>query len=203
MIGTFLRIIHHAIFVNALKFYFFLNFYVKSKIFRIDVHNVRSYMINGVIYVRNRGKISIGQGFDVNSGVNNNPIGGDTISRFIAATENSVITIGDNVGMSNSTIYSRQSIQIGNNVLIGGGCKIWDTDFHTIDSNNRIFNGDNQIKSAPVVIDDNVFLGAFSIILKGVRIGQNSIIGAGSVVTKDIPANVIAAGNPCKVIRRL
>lgn len=63
--------------------------------------------------------------------------------------------------------------------------------------------GDTDKKSAPVVIGDYVFIGARSIVLKGVTIGEKSIIAAGSVVTKDVPANCLAGGNPCKMIKYL
>ena len=58
-------------------------------------------------------------------------------------------------------------------------------------------------KCKPIIIEDNVWLGINSSVLKGVTIGKNSVIGAGSVVTKNIPANVIAAGNPCRVIKKI
>lgn len=78
--------------------------------------------------------------------------------------------------------------------MVGADTCIGDTDDHP----ERL-----DTKPAPVVIGDNVFIGMHCLILKGVTIGENSIIGAGSVVTKDIPANCVAAGVPCKVIRYL
>ncbi|MDP3115406.1 MAG: DapH/DapD/GlmU-related protein [Candidatus Cloacimonadaceae bacterium] len=72
---------------------------------------------------------------------------------------------------------------------------ITDGDWHSKDS--RVGN------PLPIYIEDNVWIGLNVLVMKGVTIGQNSIIGAGSVVTKDIPANVIAAGNPCKVIKEI
>ena len=80
--------------------------------------------------------------------------------------------------------------------------KIYDTDLHSVDAGIRSGNGDLAHKAtAVVVVKDNAFIGAFSIILKGVTIGENSIIGAGSVVTKWVPDNQILAGNPAKFIR--
>ena len=103
------------------------------------------------------------------------------------------IQIGDNCGFSGTVIGCAVSIKLGNNVRCGANTLITDTDWHNDDSRTG--------KNAPVVIDDNVWLGYGVKILKGVHIGKNSLIGAGSIVTKDIPANVIAAGNPCKIIR--
>ncbi len=90
-------------------------------------------------------------------------------------------------------------------MLIGAGCKIYDTDFHPIDAEYR-FGGrkDNQeTKTKPIVIEDGVFIGGHSIILKGTHIGSNTVIGAGSVVSGEIPANQIWAGNPARFIRKL
>jgi len=77
---------------------------------------------------------------------------------------------------------------------------ISDFDWHNLDPAMRRM---DCISSAPVVIHDNAFIGVNSIVWKGVTIGKNSVIGANSVVTRDIPDNVIAAGNPCKVIKSI
>lgn len=114
------------------------------------------------------------------------------------------IEIGDRSGLSGTTICAMKSISIGAECLIGADVSIFDTDFHPISALNRRNNNDqHEIKSEPVVIEENVFIGTGSIIMKGVLIGKNSIIGAGSVVNRSIPENSIAAGNPCKVIRTL
>ena len=88
-----------------------------------------------------------------------------------------------------------KGIKIGNNVRCGANTLITDSDWHMDDPRS----GPNK----DVVIGDNVWLGYGVKVLKGVHIGENSLIGIGSVVTKDIPANVIAAGNPCKVIKSI
>jgi acetyltransferase-like isoleucine patch superfamily enzyme len=122
---------------------------------------------------------------------------------FNIATAGGEIVIGDNVGISGATINATRSIRIGNNVLIGSGCLITDTDSHPINWHDRINNLNEKTANSPVVIEENVFIGARSIILKGVTIGRNSVIGAGSVVVKSIPENCIAGGNPAKVIKYL
>ena len=109
-------------------------------------------------------------------------------------SKHSIITIGKNCGFSGTTIGCFKSITIGNNVRCGANTLITDSDWHGDDPRSG--------PPRPVVIEDNVWLGYGSIVLKGVTIGKNSVIGAGSVVTKDIPANVIAAGNPCRVIKQ-
>ena len=114
---------------------------------------------------------------------------------------NANLIIGDNVGISGSTICATGTVTIGNNVLIGSGCIISDTDAHPIHPLDR--NDNIKAKAYPIHIEDDVFIGARCIILKGVRIGHGSVIGAGSVVTKDIPPMCIAAGNPARIINYL
>ena len=157
----------------------------------------------GKVFFKNargsRGAIVIGDNVNINSSLAADPIGGDT--RTILYTRNKgKIIIEEGVGLSNSTLVSDASITIGAYTNIGGGTKIYDTDFHSLNPDVRL-NGDTDIKSNPVCIGSRVFIGGHSIILKGVTIGARSVIGAGSVVTKDIPSDCIAAGNPCKVIR--
>lgn len=149
------------------------------------------------------GKLFIGKSFKCNNKVTSNSIGLIQPCVFNIATAGAEIVIGNNVGISGSTINATKSIKIGNNVLVGSGCLITDTDSHPIDWQDRINNLNEKTASSPIVIEDNVFIGARSIILKGVTIGKNSVIGAGSVVTKSIPANCIAGGNPAKVIKYL
>ena len=116
---------------------------------------------------------------------------------------NSEIIIGDNVGISQPALISHCSIRIGDNVKLGGTC-VLTTDFHSLDPIIRASSEDQKHrKSAPVTIEHDAFIGARCIILKGVTIGENSIVGAGSVVTKSIPANEIWAGNPAIFIRKI
>lgn len=114
---------------------------------------------------------------------------------IITAENNAELIIGNNVGISGSSIWCFNQIRIDDNVRIGANCVITDGDAHLDDP--RV--GAPQ----PVHICENVWLGMNVTVLKGVTIGKNSLIGAGSVVTNDIPANVVAAGNPCKVIKQL
>jgi acetyltransferase-like isoleucine patch superfamily enzyme len=112
------------------------------------------------------------------------------------------IVIGNDVGISGGTICAVKRVSIGDGTMLGANVTIMDTDFHPISSASRRYD-DAGIESSPVEIGANVFIGASVIILKGVRIGDNSVIGAGSVVSGDIPVNAIAAGNPCRVIKVL
>lgn len=114
------------------------------------------------------------------------------------------LTIGRHTGMTNVVIQCHQSVTIGDYVNIGAGSMIFDTDFHSLDWRDRKDGTDIQKrKKSPVVIKSLAFIGANSIILKGVTIGERSIVGAGSVVTKDIPDGEIWAGNPAQFIREI
>lgn len=114
------------------------------------------------------------------------------------------ISIGDDVGLSGTVICAATRIEIGAECLIGADVQIVDTDFHSVAPQGRCHgNPDTQVLSAPVKIGRNVFIGAGVRVLKGVSIGDNSVIGAASVVTRDVPDNAVAAGNPARVIRLL
>ncbi|MBV9463033.1 MAG: acyltransferase [Verrucomicrobiae bacterium] len=112
------------------------------------------------------------------------------------------ILIGENVGFNSIAILARsQTIEIGDHCLIGGNCQITDTDGHPLWPPERrsFYPGDEH--DAPVKIGRHVFIGLNVIILKGVTIGENSIIAAGSVVNRDIPENSLAAGVPARVVK--
>lgn len=172
-----------------------------------------SWCVDGKItVVRNRllnlykgrpcGKLVIGKNFSCHNTFSTNSIGLIQRCMFNISVTGSEIIIGNNVGISGSTITASTKITIGDNVRIGSGCLITDTDSHQLQWEDRLFKR-GEIGEAPITIEDNVFVGARSIILKGVTIGFGSVIGAGSVVTKNIPANCVAAGNPAKVLRKL
>ena len=110
------------------------------------------------------------------------------------------ITIGNNFFANFDCIMlDGNLITIGDNVLLGPRVGLY-TASHALDARERIMGG---CYAHPIVIEDNVWIGAGVHIMGGVTIGRNSVIGAGSVVTKDVPENVIAAGVPCKVIREI
>lgn len=200
-------------------FYFFVKASIKVKriflqpiwklraVILFKAYNVQysSFKSNGVpiIRVSNGGTISIGSLFKMNNGYHGNLIGRQQPCIFNISKGK--LTIGNNVGISSSAIVCHNLIRIGDNVKLGGNVVIYDTDFHSLnfEERNSIPEMKNNIKTSPVIIGNSVFVGANSTILKGVNIGENSIIGAGSVVTKDIPANEIWGGNPIVYIRNL
>jgi acetyltransferase-like isoleucine patch superfamily enzyme len=109
------------------------------------------------------------------------------------------ILLADHVGLSSATIVAGRSIEIGEQTLLGAGCMILDNDFHA-PGTEFTWLTEYSKNSKPIKIGRGCFIGARSIILKGVTLGDRVIIGAGSVVTKDIPAFSIAAGNPARVV---
>lgn len=146
-------------------------------------------------FCRNGSVIQIGKNCRMNYSSFSNHIGLN--HRCIVSTmePDAKLTIGDNVGMSSSTITCFKRIDIGNNVRIGANCVIADGDFHM---------DDPRVGPAkPVKICDGVWLGYGVIVMKGVTIGENSVIGMNSIVTRDIPANVVATGSPAIVIKQL
>jgi acetyltransferase-like isoleucine patch superfamily enzyme len=173
------------------------NYYIlKNK----KVNYGENLKINGILNIFGRGKLFIGRNVTINSGLKYNSITGDN-SCNINISKKGEIIIRNNVGISNCSITSWKSIIIDDDVLIGSGCIIVDTDFHTISFNQRKLC--KNVKCSTVHIEKGVFIGAKSIILKGVTIGKYSVIGAGSVVTKNIPSNEIWAGNPAIFIKKV
>jgi acetyltransferase-like isoleucine patch superfamily enzyme len=149
-----------------------------------------------------KGHFFIGKHFEMINTTKGNPIGRTQRCSFFV-DKGATIRIGDRVGISSAAFFAQTSIIIGNDVKIGGGVCIYDTDFHSVNPElrkDRVKDRQNQ-KMLPVEIKDNAFIGAHSTILKGSIIGKNSVIGACSVVTKSVPDNEIWAGNPAHFIR--
>jgi acetyltransferase-like isoleucine patch superfamily enzyme len=163
-----------------------------------------SFKSNGLpkINVGLGGKCTIGNNFRMNNREMSNPIGRFNKCSIIVGPKGNLI-IGNNVGMSSTAIVCHHSIEIGDNVNIGGNVAIYDTDFHSLNAADRL-NRDTDVANTntkAVKIGNGAFIGAHSTILKGVSIGENSIVGACSLVTKDIPDNEIWGGNPAKKLK--
>lgn len=168
-----------------------------------------SFHTNGIPVItvdRKKSRIIIGGNLRMNNGQADNCIGFPARCSLMAL-EGGAIHIGDNVGMSQAAICAiGADITIGNHALLGGGVKIYSSDFHSLnylDRRDYKVADRNNCKCAPVTIGEDCFIGAGTIILKGVTIGDRTIIGAGSVVTKSIPADCIAVGNPARMIKKL
>lgn len=119
-----------------------------------------------------------------------------------AASPDAAIEFGDATQVNNNAFIKSEGagIRIGARALIGSCVRIFDSDFHDLDPLRR---RGGEAKMAAVELQDNVFIGDNAMILKGVTVGRDSVIGAGSVVVRSIPPGVIAAGNPARVVRDL
>ncbi len=147
--------------------------------------------------VRNRGTIRLGRNVVLCSRQGGNTIGVQQAVR-LTVSRGGRLSIGDGTGISGSSIYAAREISIGARVRIGSGCLIMDNDAHPLDPVDR--DAGRPPVTAPVRIDDDAFIGARSIVLKGVTIGRAAVVGAGSVVTKDVSPFTIVAGNPARAI---
>lgn len=147
------------------------------------------------------GQVSIGKNFISRSGIQNCINSGKS---KIVVKSSGELNIGDNSGMSNTCIHCYEKIKIGDNVNIGSGTQIFDTDFHSTSWQDRLDRQTDVLhaKTAPVSIGDCVFIGANCIITKGVEIGARSIIAAGSVVTRNIPEGEVWGGVPAMFIKK-
>ncbi len=195
--------IYSSLYIRWNKIFFFLNNIKYGTNFRAFNH----------LYLKTHtgSHVQIGDNCTITSGSGLNPLSRNIKACFYVA-KGATLKIGNGVGISSSTLWAKESILIGNNVAIGADCIIMDTDAHNLDWQIRCSGETNEYgesvdmvsaASAPIVIEDNVLVGTRCIILKGVTIGARSIIGSGSIVTKNIPSDCIAAGNPCKVIKSL
>jgi acetyltransferase-like isoleucine patch superfamily enzyme len=157
--------------------------------------------VSGRLRLRVYGTLTIGRGVRINSGASNNFVGGDRRMAMWVGPR-ATLQIGDGCGLSSSTIVCLAGITLHEGTFIGGGCDIYDTDFHQLDPHDRLANR-GPVGSAPISIGPRAFVGAHSIVLKGVTIGEGAIIAAGSVVTRDVPAFEIWGGVPAKKLRDL
>lgn len=149
-----------------------------------------------------KASVNIGENVTLNSSFFSNLLG--LYQKTVIVSKNDAkINIGNRVGISGATIYAWNSIEIGDDTRIGANVKIVDTDFHPVDPTERL-NGNNSASGCkPIKIGSNVFIGMNSIILKGTEIGDNSVVGAGAVVSGKFPDNCIIAGNPARIIKKI
>jgi len=178
-----------------------LNLFAKWRILGlqgIDISTNTKVNYRGII-LKGKNRLSVGRGSIVEGSL-------------ISDREGSVISIGENTYIGSSHIVSAENVEIGNDVLIAWGCCIVDHNSHSISWSKR----SNDVKDwyigkkdwenvlcSPVKIGNKVWIGFNSIILKGVTLGEGAVIGAGSVVTKDVPPYTVVAGNPARIIREI
>jgi acetyltransferase-like isoleucine patch superfamily enzyme len=168
--------------------------HMKLKLFNVKCgKNIRG---NSVL-VKNKGNIIIGNNVYLQS----YPEGEPYKTCLQAHLPDAIIKIGNHCILNGTIIHCRTTVTIGNFCMFGPVTKIVDNDSHRVSTD--IYERRKAPDSAPIALGDNVWIGMNSLILKGVTIGDNSIVAAYSVVTKDVPANTLVAGNPAKIKKNL
>jgi acetyltransferase-like isoleucine patch superfamily enzyme len=170
---------------------------------RRNVHVSGKLVVYGMplIDIKKGARLVIGNNVTLNSRNRGYHINMHSPVKLFADGPGAEIRIGDNTRIHGTCIHATRSITVGRNCLIAGNCQLMDGSGHDLSFSsveNRI---NTKGISKPIVIEDNVWIGANSIILPGVRIGNGSVIAAGSIVTRDIPPMVVAGGNPARVIK--
>lgn len=148
-----------------------------------------------------RGSIlQLGDGLELRSWPSSNPLTPNHAVVFATRSPEAVIRLGEDCGLTGATLVAASRIEIGDRVLIGANATLVDTDFHPLDAEQRRRDV-NAGATAPVYVEDDVFIGMNAIILKGVRLGAGSTVGAGSVVARDVPPGAVVAGSPARIVR--
>lgn len=183
-------------FMRELGHYSYLNY------FGVETHFGDVKLVGLPIIKKHRNsKIVIGKGVTLISKSQANVAGINHPVILSTLAEGAVIRIADGCGLSGSTICSAKLVELSKNAGLGANSHIYDTDFHQVSSFGQKPDDVLDAKSALVTIGENVWIGANVLILKGVRIGDNAVIGAGSVIREDIPTKALVFGNPAKVIK--
>lgn len=152
-----------------------------------------NFVTNGSLVIKGPGRVIFGNDINAWSHAEKNV--------FITFTPNSLITVGSGTRLNGAGIQAYTSVTIGPRCILGSTVII-DSDFHPLDPARR-HDPDAPMSSAPIKIGENVWIGGQSAVLKGSTIGENSVVGFRGVVTGNVPANVVVAGNPAKVVKQL
>lgn len=199
-------ILNELIFKIFILFYTILStkyFKLKALFKNIDIGKNIKVIGNVIIEKKSGSKISLGKNCSLKSSIREYSLSINSNVKLKTYFDSANIIIGKNVHLNGTCITARsQDIIIDDDVMFAGNVVITDSDYHPISVDNRLSYYSTELDKS-VYIKKNAWIGLNSIILKGVTIGENSVIGAGSVVTKNIPDNVIAAGNPVKIIKTI
>lgn len=197
-----------------------INYFIKPFNLYIRKYKIINKNIDNIIFDKTSNIENLSLNIRIPSTKKKLTIGKNCIinGNFIFESERGEINIGDRSFIGGGSFICIDKIIIGNDVMVSWGCTLIDNDAHSLLSNERIYDVLNwkkgieenkigfykewqNVKHGPILIDDNAWIGFNSIILKGVKIGKGAVIGAGSVVARDIPDYAVAAGNPAKIIK--
>ena len=153
-----------------------------------------------IVQKHRRSRMRFGPGLSLRSSIRSNPLGPNRPVILCTWQAGAVLETGANFAMTGGTLCAGERITIGDRVTIGANSTVIDTDFHPLDPELRRLRP-NDGATAPVTIEDDVFVGMNCLILKGVTLGRGCVVGAGSVVIGDVPPYAVAAGNPARVVR--
>ncbi len=145
-------------------------------------------------------RIQVGDGCLFRSAYRANRVGLNHPCMLTTREPGAELIIGPGCGLSATAIAAAERVVLGRNVLCGANVAIMDTDWHSLDHASGV---PGRSAHAPVFIEDDVWLGLNAIVLKGVTIGNGTVVAAGSIVTESLPPRVLAAGQPARVIREL
>lgn len=155
-----------------------------------------------IVQRHRQSEIRIGQRMHLRSTARSNPLGPNHPVIISTRRAGARLTIGDDFGMTGGSLVCDERISIGDRVWVGANTIIADTDFHPLQPQMRKA-APLDARTAPIHIADDVFIGMNALILKGVSIGAGAVVGAGSVLRRDVPARAIVAGNPAVVVGEL
>lgn len=185
-------------------------YHLWSKLFILWISSRQNIQIKGnliinglpLIDIRKGSKLYIGNGVTLNSRNKGYHINLHSPVKLFADRPGAEIRIGDKTRIHGTCIHAYQSVVIGNNCLIAANCQIFDGNGHDMSFPNVEDRINTTGTSKPLIIEDNVWIGANSIVLPGVTIGKGSVISANSVVVKDVPPMVVVGGNPAIIIKK-
>lgn len=181
------------------------NFYLrKSLVFTKGLKIVGDLKVVGrpIIQITKYSKVVIGDNVTLNSRNYGYHANMYSTVKLMADREGATILIGDNTRINGACLHAYNRIEIGKNCLIAANVQIIDASGHELAFDNPSNRINTSSEGKPIYIEDNVWIGLNAIVLPGVRIGQGSIIGANTVVSKDVPPMVVFAGNPGSVVKR-
>lgn len=181
---------------------------VASKIYEFQIKNKMGISTKGklvikgkpLIEIRYNANICLGNNVTLNSKNQGYHVNMHSPVKLFADKKDAKIKIGDNTRIHGTCIHAYEYIEIGSNCLVAANCQIFDGSGHDLSFDNPSNRINTNGNSKPVYISDNVWIGAGSIILPGVKIGQGAVVAAGSIVTKNVEDMTVVGGNPAKVI---